>query len=459
MSLNFRSFIFESYHFAPEIKKLTLKYSFDSDIFFEEEFVFNFEFAPDYSEEALNNAFFGLFVMAGISYFKAALPPEMEFKTGGLNPKQKDFFEKVYLHGLGEFFFQNDINPTDKINFVSEITNSKHQISNNSEIKNSAFRVPHSEIVVPIGGGKDSITTAEILKSKNIKFETWSVGNNNLINNCCKKIGVPHLKVHRKIAPELLELNKKGALNGHVPISAILAFLSVITAILRGRKNIAFSNESSANQGNTEFRGVKINHQYSKTLEFEKDFQNYVQKFIAPDIHYFSFLRPLTELKIAQIFCQNFLEKYRDNFSSCNRNFHISNSKSQITNYICNLKSAMKKQFWCGKCPKCAFVFVIFSPFCDRKKLIDLFGKNLFIDSELAETFDELLGNKGIKPFECVGEIEEVQTALVMAKNSGNWPELEKFKIPETNFDLNTWNKHAMPTEFEKVISFVRSMK
>ncbi len=430
MPLNFETFVFDSYHFDPEVKKLTLKYSFDDQIHFEEEFIFDFEFVENYSSEALENAFFGLFVMAGISYFKSALPPKIKFKTGGLNPEQKQFFEKIYLHGLGEFFYQNNIDPRGKINFPEEKTS-------HFPLPTSHFLSKNSGTILPIGGGKDSITTAEILKSKNEDFETWSVGNKELINVCCEKIGKNHLKIHRKIAPELLDLNEKGALNGHVPISAILAFCSVATAILRGKKNIVFSNEHSANEANLEFHGMKINHQYSKTLEFEKDFQNYVQKFISPDIHYFSFLRPLTELKIAQIFCENSLEKYQNHFASCNRNFHLS-------------KKAEKR--WCGLCPKCAFVFALFSPFLPREKLIDLFGGNLFANPELTKTFEELLGIAGNKPFECVGEIAEVRQALTLAKKSGQWPALEQFKFPEPDFDFEKFHPHAMPTAFEQIL-------
>ena len=427
--MNYRSFIFEKFNFNKSQKKLTCSYSFDSQVFFEEEFIFDFEFIDHYGEEALENAIFGLFVMCGVSYFKAALPPKIMFRTGGLNQEQKKFFDKIYRIGLGEFFYTNGIDPRGKVNFEQLRIKENQKSNTKSKIENQKSKISGS--LVPIGGGKDSLVTAEILESAGEDFETWTVGDKELLNKLCVHVGKPHIKIYRKISPKLLELNKKGALNGHVPISAILSFLSVVTAILRGKKNIIFSNESSANEANLEFHDQKINHQYSKTLEFEKDFQDYTRKFISPEIQYFSLLRPLTELKIAQIFCTRLFDKYEGYFAP-------------TSDFV---------PVWCGECPKCAFVFAIFSPFLEREKLLNLFGgKNLFADPELDETFRELLGLSGSKPFECVGEISEVRKGLSLAKNTENWPELEKFKFSNPNYDFERFSSHVIPEKFEKIL-------
>ncbi len=423
----YERFIFESYSFSPEEKKLSLHYSLDGEINFEEIITFDFDFA-DYNPNALDKAIFGVFVMCGISYFQAYLPEKIEFKTGGLTESQKLFFEKIYTYGLGEFFYQNKIDPNGKVNF-----------SFDENIESQSIDLPNlSGSLVPIGGGKDSITTAEILKKNNEEFETWTVGDYPFFAPMLQKIGKKHLKVQRKIDPKLFELNESGALNGHVPISAVLAFLGVASAILRGKQNVILSNENSANDPNLEWNGVPINHQYSKSLEFEADFQSYVHDHISSDVHYFSFLRPLSELRIADIFCKHFLEKYEKDFSSCNTNFRITDGVNEWR--------------WCEKCPKCAFVFILFAPFVEREKLIQIFGKNLFVDESLYPIFAQLLGQKDTKPFECVGEIEEVKRALQLAKETGNWPELETFTTEKPNFHENEWHKNLMPQYFEYML-------
>ena len=455
MKLDYKAFVFENYHFLSEEKKIVLRYSFDSEVFFEEEFVLDFDVVKEYSKEALEAALFGLWVMAGVSYFKAALPREIRFKKGGLDEYQKAFFEKVYLHGLGEFFYTNGIKPLGVISFPESKANQKLRIKNQENVGTQNFASGKlSGSILPIGGGKDSLVTAEILKKAGEDFETFTVKPTPLLDHVCQEIGVPQLRIYRKISPQLLELNKKGALNGHVPITAILSFLSVVTAVLRGKKNIVFSNEASAGEGNTEFHGLQINHQYSKTLEFERDFQQYVKDYIHLEIEYFSLLRPLRELKIAQVFCSNVFQEYKGKFSSCNRNFHIGENTPLRPRSSERGESGV---IWCGKCPKCAFVFAIFSPFLPREELIRLFGKNLFADPEMEVTFRELLGLEGIKPFECVGEVEEVRAALVMAKERGEWGELKiiNYKLEmglRREFAWESFGEHVMPERFEKIL-------
>ncbi len=407
MKKQYKTFVFEDYEFNKEAKELLLTYSFDSEVFFEEKIIFDFEFIKNFNKKILDKAFFSLWVMSGISYFKATLPPKIIFKKGELSKLQADFFNKTYLHGLGEFFYVNGLDPAGKINFKS--TNNK---TKNTNIKSAIQELKSGISLIPLGGGKDSLTTIEILKLKNIDFETITVDSDSRFEAVSKIIGKSHLNISRKISLELIKLNKEGALNGHVPISAIWAFIFVCTAVLRGNKNIILSNEHSANEATTEYKGMSINHQYSKSLEFEKDLQSYIAENITSEIYYFSFLRPLTELHIAQIFCSGIIDKYQGNFSSCNKNFTIS-------------KGDKTKFSWCCDCPKCAFVFVIFSAFLDKGKLIDIFGENLYKKKSLNNIFIQLLGLTDSKPFECVGGVIEVRKAMIMAKDK--FPEVEQF--------------------------------
>lgn len=451
----FDRFIYDSWSFDSNNGELLLKYSLDEQIFFTETITFPLS---EIDTKTLKSASFrsavdGLWIMSGISYFKAALPETIEFKNYDLHVEQKKFFEKIFLHGLGEFFYVNDIDPAGKINFGrtrSETSVETKHFSSISEKKSITYPFPlrepqgsvcptkieipctqkslpsNAKTLLPIGGGKDSLVSAVLLDEAGIDYTPWMVGETQIQHDCCTKLGKIPLVIKRKICPNLIQLNKEGALNGHIPISSIWAFLSVVTALLTDHTHVALSNEASANTENLEFKGLKINHQYSKSLEFEQDFQRYVETFITSKkpVHYFSLLRNLREIDIAQIFADKCWHDYKDIFASCNRNFTISKKTKSLSPCQGRVGGGFSKK-WCCNCPKCAFVFLILAPLVARSELIAVFGANLFIKPELTATFEELLGIRGHKPLECVGEIEECREALHGAKK--NWPEVNHF--------------------------------
>ena len=205
----------------------------------------------------------------------------------------------------------------------------------------------------------------------------------------CSK-GLEYCSITRVIDKNLLELNKQGFLNGHTPFSAIVAFTSYLMAYLTNRKYIILSNEGSANEPT--IIGTDINHQYSKTYEFEKDFYEYTKKYFKIDIKYFSLLRPIKEIQIAYLFSK--YKDYHKVFRSC------------------NVGSKTNPWKWCLNCPKCLFVFIILRAFLPLNEMIDIFGENLLDKKELEKEFLELIGQSDAKPFECIGTIDEVKYAM-----------------------------------------------
>ena len=194
-------------------------------------------------------------------------------------------------------------------------------------------------------------------------------------------------------------------MNGHVPITGILSFIMACGAILYEYDSVVMSNEGSASEGNMEFGGIDINHQYSKSLEFELDFESYIKTHVMTDFKYFSLLRPLSETGIACLFSTQ--AKYFDDFKSCNLNFRID--------------EGVRQYGWCCTCPKCHFVFLALSPFIEKERLIEIFGGNILADIAQEDGYRELLGLKGHKPFECVGEIEECQNIIKTLSISPEW--------------------------------------
>ena len=241
-----------------------------------------------------------------------------------------------------------------------------------------------------------------------------------------------------------MELNRKGFLNGHTPFSAYLAFLTVLIGVIFDKKYIALSNERSSNEGNLKYLGKTINHQYSKSFDFEKKFRNYSKKYLAEDIEYFSFLRPLYEIQIAKLFSKYF-DKYGTVFLSCNEAYKTYSGKKKPT----------KK--WCGHCPKCLFVFAILYPFIKTKKLIKIFGQNLFDKKELLNLMKELIGESRFKPFECVGTKKESLIAFYLSwekvKKEKSYPCLLKYfedKILVKHPNLANEAKGLMGSWFEQ---------
>lgn len=383
------------------------------------------------------NLIFHIGLVELVSYWKATCSKNVIIKAGYINKEQIEFFKKLYFYGLGELFYTNGITPNydDFINIKCELKEQNIEIPNYVGNGN----------LIPIGGGKDSNVTLEIMKSDFEDNLCFIINPKQVTLSCAQTAGYSNEKivtVKRTIDKNLIELNKQGFINGHTPFSALVAFLSYFNAYITGKKYILLSNESSANESNVD--GTKINHQYSKTYEFECDFNEYTKKYFKIDIKYFSLLRPLSEYQIAMLFSN--YEKYHKIFKSC------------------NVGSKKEPWHWCCSCPKCLFVYIILSPFLYKEKLIEIFGEDLFEKEDLLDTFIELTGYGKTKPFECVGTYEEVCFALSktiadLEKQNEELPYLlkyykENYKLSNFENDLTTKynNDNNLTKEQNKIL-------
>jgi len=400
----YKSFIFEGYDYSfentSESLLISMKYSFDGIEQFEEKLTFKVDVKNWFSvnQAALEKAMDALFLAAGISYYKAACPAHIIQKAVPMDHYQAAFWTKLYERGLGEFFYQNKIDFRGLIKFEA----------NEKESKKAGEGNLKERALLPIGGGKDSIVSAEILKKKEMDFVTFSLRDAEPIRATAEVIGMPRIIVNRQISPRLIELNAEGALNGHVPITAYISFVLALSAIIYNYKYLVLSLEKSANFGQFDYLGMDINHQYSKSEEFEGDFRNYLKNYICSDLEYFSLLRGFYEIRIVEIFAglKN-LDKYWPRFSSCNGNFKL-------------IKKNVAPK-WCGTCPKCTFVYLCLAPFVKLEKLVEIFGKNLLDEADLLDLYEELTGVKNFKPFECVGTVEECRVAIWKLSTMGEF--------------------------------------
>ena len=411
-------FYFDGYVFDETQKTLSFAYSYDTGEAFTEVYSFDFPFA-DFDKDALDRACLLAHLMAGVSYYKAFLPSRIELRGVSLDTKTADFLSRTYQHGLGEFFYINQLDPDTEIRFEP----------NGDEL--NPVKNHGRGAMIGLGGGKDSLVSVELMRNDTPR--TWSVGHHTQLEPLVERISLAHLWVERQWDRKLLDLNQNGAYNGHVPISAILACIGAVVAILSGKRDIVVSNEQSANEPTLEYRGRSINHQYSKSSAFEMDFQNLLEHHFGDSVRYFSLLRPYSELRICELFSRGAFARYKDVFSSCNRAYTHGNTRMS----------------WCGECPKCAFVFLALTPFIARDELEALFGKNLLLDDTLMPVYRQLLGIEGDKPLECVGEVRESRAAMRQAFM--HYPELTSsyvFELPDS-YDWRAVSDSHIPLDMQ----------
>ncbi len=425
--MKYQEFIFENYQFNKETKELILNYSFDQKINFSERYFFDFEIS-NFDKLLLDAAIQNLFFLAGISYFKLYPFAKIIVKNGSINSDSAKFLNKTYQKGLGEFFYINNLDPNFEINFPA---NSVANIPINKSVDGQ-------KLLIGIGGGKDSLVTVELLKKQNKNLAIWSVNNLEKLKPLIDKINLPFYYVERNWDKQLIELNKDTELyNGHIPISAILAAVGSLIGVLSNNSDIIVSNENSANEPTLNYQGVDINHQYSKSIEFESDWQNQSLRTTGENIKYYSALRPFSEVAISKMFSKIGFNKYQKVFSSCNNAF---------THYSDHL-------YWDGTCPKCAFIFLALTPFLKREDLEELFsGKNLLLSDELIATYNQLLGIDPAKPLECVGEIKESRMAMQLAFTI--YPQLKdryNFILPP-DYNFEEVHQHLMPANIFRSI-------
>jgi len=365
-------------------------------------------------KKTLDNLVFHLGMIEIPSYWKAACSPEIIIESGALDSFQISWWKSLILKGMGQFFFENKINFTGS-DFLS--------IKARGKESNPAYpgKLNNKGFLAAVGGGKDSAVTLEILGTN---FSCFSLNPSVPALKIMKVAGCKQpITVTRQIDKNLLSLNRKGYLNGHTPFSAYLAFLSVLLAVVFDKKYAVFSNERSANEGNVEYLGKIINHQWSKSFQFEEMFRRYSKKYLAKDAEYFSLLRPLYEIQIAKIFSN--YPKYFPLFVSCNESQKTNSGEHEATGK------------WCGACSKCLFVYSILYPFLDKDILKGIFGQDLFDKKELLPILLELTGERGFKPFECVGTKNESLTALYLSLKRN-----KKLKLP---YLLNYFKENILP--------------
>ncbi|MDJ1140426.1 hypothetical protein [Marinicella marina] len=419
-----KGFLFKSWHFNQQSGQLTCHY-FDAQFGdFTETFTFaNIDQARYLKQQKnIDAAIDCLFWMAGVSYYKTALAKSISFQHKAPTKQQAQWLTATWQAGLAELGHENNLGWLDWVKIEGH---SPAPMPEPCELRQRSL--------VAIGGGKDSLVCIEAIKQLQEEACLFLVGQSEFIMSVAEKTNLPLISIQRQVDKKLAQVNQQGAYNGHIPITAINACVAVVAALLYDFDSVVFSNERSADVGNLQTdSGQWINHQYSKSLAYERNWQLIIHTHITEALDCFSLLRPFSELAIIKRFAS--AEKYFAYFSSCNRNFHLTGSQNT-------------SHHWCGVCPKCAFVFLCLAPFITRQQLLDIFKQNLFDNQALDVLFDSLLGIEGIKPFECVGEQQECRLAVMLLTQHADWQNHPK---------IIAWSRVLPPTTEQDKMSIMQ---
>lgn len=342
-----------------------------------------------------------VWLLAGVSYYKAAAPQTIEIPDPGITLAERALLHAVYTDGLGEFAFENEL----------DLSNIEIVAADRPPVVDQVIPTTRRPLV-PFGGGIDSIVTTEGIRQFADDLSLFVVSREadrfEGIEAALGAANLPVIRAERILDPKILESKQRGYLNGHVPVTGIISAIAVASALLTGHDAVAMSNEWSASSGNLERDGKMVNHQWSKSLAFEDLFRAALTESLPVSVEYFSWLRPASELWVAKQFAE--LTQYHSSFRSCNRAFHIN--------------PAHRLDHWCGVCDKCAFVNLILSPYVSAETLRNVFwcnnpdGAEPLENPEMLHTMRTLLGvTSDYKPFECVGDIHECRVAAALTAN------------------------------------------
>ena len=388
-----------------------------------------------------------VFLLSGVSYYKTAAPPVIDFGTTALTAAEEAFLREFYLQGLAEFAYRNHLDLT-SIRLEARSAGPGGTTPLDPPAHGRAARPPippgppsgELRALVPFGGGIDSIVTVEQVRQQAdvaLFVVSRPADRFDAIEQPAAVTGLPVVRAEREIDPQLLRSAELGFLNGHVPVTGILSAIAVLAAMLTGRDAVVMSNEWSASIPTLEFDGRPVNHQFSKSEEFEAAFRGVLaDQGSAPE--YFSWLRDRTELWVGREFAT--LTRYHDSFRSCNKAFYTERSR--------------RFAYWCGQCDKCCFIDLILAPFLPAETLRRIFavaGEPLD-DPGLTAKFRSLLG-AGAKPFECVGEVTECRAAVLLAARRDD--RTDSGLLQELAAEVANWPDAPSPAEIAAMLEQV----
>ena len=332
-----------------------------------------------------------LHIALSISYYKSFVPPVIQHSYN-MTDVEAQFWNTVYKHGLGEFLYINSLSSSKIATFSAQSGLLSSQKSTIEWLDKACLG---------IGGGKDSIVAGELLKVSNVPLCGFVLATGEILGQTqavANAMGINLFAVKRILDRQILEINKiEGAYNGHIPISLIFGLVGAMIATINQGRFVIVANEASASIPQTTWEDQNINHQWSKSIEFERLFQDYLHAYVSKELRYFSAVRPLTSVAIAKLFSQ--YRQYFEIFTSDNSLFKIN-------------PEAREHPRWSTNSTKSLSSFILLAPWINDENLLKIFGQNYLYRSDLTPMLSALLGENQQTVLDCVGTSEELKSSL-----------------------------------------------
>ena len=256
--------------------------------------------------------------------------------------------------------------------------------------------------MIPLGGGRDSAVVACALDD--LDPVLMSIGGGDAARRVAAALGRDLVVVGREIDHQILEMNAAGAPNGHIPITAITMLVSVLCAAALGADAVVMANEASASSPTRIVDGVAVNHQHSKSHDFEMLLCDALAS-VGSTVECFSVLRDRDDTDISRVFASKCAVMHQT-VVSCNK---------------AGLRDAARRSArWCCNCAKCRSVYLSLAPHMAPQSLESMFGADLLADLAQTPGFAELLDEES-KPFECVQTVDEARAAVLHLAGSSEW--------------------------------------
>ena len=331
-----------------------------------------------------------LAIIEAFSYWKALCSPVIEVALPAPDSAELDWWRAFWPGAMGEFLYRNQIDYTAPGFLV--IRGPAGADAPGEDAPGGA--APAGPPLVLFSGGKDSLALARVVSASSgtapVDFFLYNPGERlrGLAGSLAS--GGRLVEVRRTILPELLALNAAGHPNGHTPFSAYLAFAAMLAGYLRGNGPVMAGNSRSDDEPNVRsYLGRPVNHQWTKSYEFEAAARSYRDRWLPGAPGYSSPLRPLYEVQIIASLAGD-VDAYLRTVS-CNR---------------------ARDGGWCRSCAKCAWVFLATAALFGHDLAIRKTGGDMFADPALSGVYQEMAGLTGVKPFECTGSEDEVRAAI-----------------------------------------------
>ena len=260
------------------------------------------------------------------------------------------------------------------------------------------------------GGGKDSLVAIKLLERAGIAYSAFIYS-----SSIYGTAGLQHELIHRLLdygSPvkrhqlwiyddfmdsPILDLYPQYGVKGLLASEITSSIFGVLPLVLQhGYRYITLANERSADIGNLiwEKTGEDVNHQWTKSLAAELLINRYLQSELIANSSYFSILKPVYDVLIFNLLRRDL---------ECVPHTHS-----------CNIRKP-----WCGRCPKCAYVWVSYMAYLPVDLVNSIFKQNLFNVPENCGWFRQMLGLEDQTPFECIGQVPETRLAFELCRRKG----------------------------------------